>query len=74
MNTARSIKFLTAVLVTAGFLAGRAGMTTPLEHHTEYLADYGANQTAEIAGEHARDAGVPHQHNTGRVADVAHRE
>lgn len=56
--------FLTTGLVAVGILVGDGAALKPLADintvHTEQLADYGSNETAEIAGEHARDAGVRH--------------
>lgn len=51
-------RILTTVLVAGAILTGVSTVTVPTR--TAYLADYGSNETAEIAGEHARDAGVRH--------------
>jgi len=61
---------ITAVLLTPLVAAGiAAGAWTLVSTHPEYLADFGANDTAEIGQERARDAGVRHEHNGGHEQD-----
>lgn len=57
---------ITTVLLTPLVAASiAAGAWTLVSTHPEYLADFGANDTAEIGQERARDAGVRHEHNGG---------
>ena len=53
-------------LIAAGITAGAATIASPSPHH---LADFGANETAEIGQQRARDAGVQHEHNSGHEHD-----
>lgn len=53
-------------LVAIGIAAGASLASVPA---SQYLADYGASDTAQIGMEHAQHEGVQHQHNGGHAAD-----
>jgi hypothetical protein len=64
MNRNASLRiatFLAAPVVVAGIVAGGGALNHP---HPVYLADFGANETAEIAQQHARDEGIQHMPDT----------
>jgi len=62
----RIATFLAAPVVVAGIVAGGGALTHPAP---QYLADFGANETAEISQQQARDEGVRHTSNTGHESD-----
>ena len=62
----RITTIFTTSLIAAGITAGGWTIASPPAH---YLADFGANETAEIGQERARDAGVQHEHNSGHEHD-----
>lgn len=55
---------LAAPAISAGLIVGTLNSTPPKQ-----LADFGANETAEIGQEHARDAGVRHMSNAGHLSE-----
>lgn len=66
--------FLTAGLVAGGIYISGAEFAAPTQTTTTYLADYGSNETAEIAGQDARDAGVRHDSDVQHHRAARHGE
>lgn len=64
MRTASTRMALVAPFVAAAIAAGAWSIAST---HPQYLADYGASNTAQISMEHAQHQGVQHQHNGGHA-------
>ena len=61
MSTTKTPGILASALVAAGILIG--GVSELAATHTQYLADYGSNVTAENAERQAEAKGVRHMDN-----------